>query len=381
RLAIGKIFNGKVRAKDSLARIDEQNNVKPLKVTKLQTYQGLEVKEADFAEPGDIILISGLEEVSIGDTICSAENPKPLKRIYVDEPTVGMTFSANNSPFSGREGDIVQSQKIRDRLLKEILYNVSLQVEAPKNSDTFIVKGRGELQLAILIETMRREGFELLVGRPKVLYKEKDGKQLEPIEHVFIDCAESFLGVVTEKISLRKGRMLNMVNHGTGRVRVEYSIPSRGLIGYRNQFLTDTRGTGIMNSYLEGFEEHRGDFPTRTTGSLVADRSGTAVAYGLFNLEPRGRLFILPGDDVYEGMVIGEHSKSQDLNVNPTKGKKLTNMRAAGKDENVQLTPIQPLSLENAIDFIRDDELVEVTPKSIRIRKIKLKAGDRRERL
>ncbi|MEZ4754988.1 MAG: translational GTPase TypA [Bdellovibrionota bacterium] len=381
RLAIGKVYNGKVKSKDSLVRIDSSEKAKPLKVTKLQAYRGLEVIEVESAEPGDIILVSGLEEVSIGDTICDADDPKALKRIYVDEPTVGMSFTVNSSPFSGRDGKLVQSQKIRERLLKETLYNVSLQVDAPENTDTFLVKGRGELQLAILIETMRREGFELSVGRPQVLYKEEDGKLLEPIEHVFIDCEDSFIGIVTEKLSQRKGRMVNMVNHGTGRIRVEYSIPARGLIGYRNQFLTDTRGTGIMNSYLEGFEEFRGEFPTRSTGSLISDRSGTAIAYGLFNLEPRGRLFVLPGDDVYEGMIIGEHSKSQDLNVNPTKGKKLTNMRASGKDEHVQLTPIQPMSLENAIDFIREDELIEVTPKSIRLRKTRLKAGDRRDRL
>ena len=381
RLAIGKVVNGSVKSKDPLVRIGADGNIAPLKVTKLQAYNGLEVQEVDSAAPGDIILLSGLEEVEIGDTFCDATDPKPLERIYVDEPTVGMSFTVNSSPMSGKEGKIVQGQKIRDRLRKETLYNVGLQVEAAASSDSFLVKGRGEFQLAILIETMRREGFELSVGRPQVLFKEEGGKQLEPIEHVMIDCEESFLGIVSEKLSLRKGRMVNMVNHGTGRVRVEFSIPARGLIGYRTQFLTDTKGSGLMNSYLEGFEEYRGDFPSRTTGSLVSDREGQAVAFALFNLEPRGRLFIVPGDPVYEGMVVGEHSRGQDLNVNPCKAKKLSNMRAAGKDENIQLTPVTPLTLEQAIEFIRDDELIEVTPKSIRLRKTALKAGDRKERL
>ncbi len=381
RLAIGKIFHGEVKGRDSLCRIGENGVPKPLKVTKLQAYHGLEVQEVESASPGDIILISGLEEVEIGDTICSVDDPVALERIYVDEPTVGMLFTVNSSPYSGREGKIVQGQKIRERLHKETLFNVGLQVQDVAGSDSFIVKGRGELQLAILIETMRREGFELSVGRPEVLYKEEDGVRKEPIEHVFIDCEEVYLGVVTEKLSLRKGRMVNMVNHGTGRVRVEFSIPSRGLIGYRSQFLTDTRGTGLMNSYLEGFEKYRGDFPSRTTGSLVADRMGDAVAYGLFNLEPRGRLFIVPGDPVYEGLIIGEHSRDRDLNVNPCKTKKLTNVRASGKDENVQLTPITKPTLEEAIEFIREDEMIEVTPESIRIRKTHLKAEDRRDRL
>lgn len=381
RLAIGKVFNGRAESRQALVRIGTQDKRYPLKVTKLQAYQGIEVTPVETAEPGDIILLSGLDEVEIGDTICDALDPHPLKRIYVDQPTVGMRFTVNSSPLSGREGKIVQGQKIRERLQKEILYNVSLQVEFEQGADSFLVKGRGELQLAILIETMRREGFELSVGRPQVLMKEEDGKQLEPIEHVLIDCEEAFLGIVTEKLALRKGRMTNMVNHGSGRVRVEFSIPSRGLIGYRSQFLTDTRGTGIMNSSLSGFEEYRGDFPSRTTGSMVSDREGEAVAYGLFHLEPRGRLLVVPGDPVYEGLIIGECSRHQDLNVNPCKTKKLTNMRAAGKDENIQLTPISPMTLERAMEFIREDELIEVTPKSIRLRKAKLKANDRRDRL
>ena len=381
RLAIGRVFNGVVKSRDSLVRVDAEGNAKPLNVTKLQVYEGLEVAPVDEVQAGDIVILSGLEEVEIGDTICSADAPEALKRIYVDEPTVGMEFTVNTSPLSGREGKIVQGQKIGERLYKETLFNVGLQVEKSDDSDTYIVKGRGELQLAVLIETMRREGFELTVGRPKVIMKQEDGKTLEPIETVSVDCEEPFVGAVTEKISLRKGKMTSMINHGSGRVRMEFSVPSRGLIGYRSQFLTDTKGSGLMSSYLDGFEEYRGEFPTRTTGSLVADRDGDAVAFALFNLESRGKLFVTPGEPMYEGRIIGESPKPRDLNVNPCKGKKLTNMRASGKDENVQLTPIVPMSLEEAIEFIRDDELIEVTPESIRIRKAKLKANDRKDRL
>jgi len=322
-------------------------------------------------------VLSGIDEVKIGDTICTKDSPKPLKRIRVDEPTVSMKFTINNSPFSGKEGRFVQSSKIRERLLKETLRNVAIRTEETEDKESFVVKGRGEFQMAILIETMRREGFELCVGRPEVIYKFKDGKRFEPIEHLFVDCHENFLGIVTEKLSVRRGKMTNLVNKGTGRVRIEFSVPSRGLIGYRDEFLTDTKGTGILNSYFSGYEEYRGDFPARFTGSLVSDRQGTAVAYALFNLEPRGRLFIAPNDPVYEGMIMGEHNRDSDINVNPCKEKKLSNMRAAGKDENVILTPVAPMTLERAIHFIREDELVEVTPKSIRLRKTILSAQER----
>lgn len=342
----------------------------PLKVSKLQVYEGLKINEISSAEPGDIIILAGIEDVHIGDTICTKEKPKPLKRIAVDEPTISMLFTINTSPLSGREGKLVQGNKIRERLVKETMRNVALQVEDEPDGDSFIVKGRGEFQMAILIETMRREGYELSVGRPKVIYKKENGILLEPIEHLFIDCDENFIGIVTEKLSKRKGRMINLVNHGTGRVRVEFGIPSRGLIGYRSEFLTDTKGTGIMNSYLEGYEEYRGDFPSRVTGSLVSDRAGEAVSYALYNLEPRGTMFIKPGDPVYEGMIVGEHNRGQDLNVNPCKMKKLTNMRAAGKDDGTVLTPVIPLTLEKAIEFIKEDEQVEVTPLSIRLRKL-----------
>ncbi len=377
RLAIGKVANGRARKNEELARINEEGKVVPLKVTKLQVYDGVNFSEVDEVEPGDIVILSGIEEVHIGDTITTRENPVPLKRIAVDEPTIAMLFSINTSPLSGKEGKIVQSNKIRERLHKETLSNVALKFEESGDGDSFIVKGRGEFQMVILIETMRREGFELSVGRPKVINRTVDGKLHEPIEHLFIDCDENFVGIVSEKLSKRKGRMINLVNHGTGRVRLEFSIPSRSLIGYRNEFLTDTRGTGIMNSYLQGYEEFRGEFPTRLTGSLVSDRQGDALSYALYNLEPRGILFVTPNEPVYEGMIVGEHNRDNDLDVNPCKGKKLTNMRASGKDDAIMLTPVTPMTLERAIDFIKDDELVEVTPLSIRLRKTILSSQKR----
>ncbi len=369
RLAIGKVFNGTTESNEKLVCIGENNLEKQLKITKIQIYEGLGFAEINRVQTGEIIVLSGIDNVTIGDTICQKDHPKALSRITVDEPTVAMRFSTNNSPFSGREGKYVQSSRIRERLLKETLTNVSLRVEETDNADTLIVKGRGEFQMAILIETMRRENFELCVGRPEVIYKKENGKKLEPIEQLYVDCGEEFVGVITEKISLRKGKMMNLVNHGTGRVRIEFSVPSRALIGYRDEFLTDTKGTGIMNSLVAGYEEYRGEFPSRHTGSLVADRTGVAVPYALFNLEPRGQLCITSGVDVYEGMIIGEHNKDGDLNVNASKEKKLSNVRASGKDEAVVLSPIRPMTLESAINFIRDDELVEVTPKSIRLRK------------
>ena len=378
RLAIGRVVNGTVQKNDSLVCLAEDEIPRPLKVSNLQVYDGIHVKDVDLVEPGDILTLSGIENVQIGDTICTADNPKALKRFTADEPTVSMKFMINSSPFAGQDGQYVQSRKILERLQKETLHNVALRVEPGETSDSFLVKGRGEFQMAILIETMRREGFELSVGRPKVIMKEKDGVKLEPIEHLFVDIDDEFTGIVTEKISNRLGRMINMVNHGTGRVRLEFSIPSRGLIGYRSEFLTDTKGTGLMNSYVQEYEPYRGDIRSRTAGSLVSDRKGTSVAYGLFHLEPRGVLFIDAGVPVYEGMVIGEHNRKQDLNVNPCKTKKLTNMRAAGKDEHILLSTIIPMTLEWAIEFIRDDEQVEVTPKNIRIRKNILSAMNRK---
>ncbi len=378
RLAIGRIMNGSVQCNDNLVCIDRFRGVNKLRVSKLQMYEGISLKDVEKGDPGDIIILSGIEDVTIGDTICNQNSPEALDRITVDEPTVSMKFGINTSPFSGKEGKIVQSSKIRERLLRETLSNVAIKVEDAEDGDGFLVKGRGEFQLAIIIETMRREGFELSIGRPHVVCKEENGKTIEPIEHLFIDCDEPYLGAVTEKMARRKGRMVNLVNHNTGRVRVEFLIPMRGLIGYRNEFMTDTRGTGIINSYLEGYEEYHGDIRTRRTGSLVSDRQGAAIAYALYNLEPRGTLFVLPTVPVYEGMIVGEHNRNNDLNVNPCKGKKLTNMRASGKDDSVLLTPITPMTLEHAIDFIKEDEMVEVTPKSIRLRKSTLPANQRK---
>ena len=378
RLAIGKVMNGSARSKENLICIGEDGIHRPLSISKLQVYDGPALKETDSAEPGDIVVLSGIDKVHIGDTICTREFPKTLKRISVDEPTVSIRFTANNSPFSGKEGRYVQSSKIWERLKKESLMNVSINVEQGEDGEGFLIKGRGEFQMVILIETMRREGFELCVGRPEVIYRQENGNKLEPVEHLSVECEESFAGIVTERLSRRKGKMLTYVNHEHRRVRLEFSLPSRALIGYRDEFLTDTKGTGMLNSYFTGYEEYRGDFMNRFSGSLLADRGGVGVAYALFNLEPRGQLFIVPGDPVYEGMIIGEHNREDDLNVNPCKTKKLTNMRAAGKDDAVTLTPVLPMTLERAIQFIREDEMVEVTPASIRLRKSILSAQRRK---
>jgi GTP-binding protein len=377
RLAIGKVVNGQVRHRDRLVCLGRNRAQRPLKISQLQVYDGLGLKEVETAEPGDIIVLSGIENVEIGDTICTRELPRALKRIRVDEPTVAMRFTINNSPLAGREGRYVQSSRIRERLHRETLRNVAIQVEDTDNREVFLVKGRGEFQMAILIETMRREGFELSVGRPEVIFKYHDGAKREPMEKLFIDCDENFLGIVTEKLAARRGQMTSMTNHGSGRVRMVFSIPSRALIGYRDEFLTDTKGTGIMSAYFAGYDTYRGDFSSRYTGSIVSDRQGTAVSYALFNLEPRGLLFIKPGDPVYEGLIFGEHNRATDINANPCKEKKLTNMRAAGRDENVILSPVKPITLERALHFIREDEMVEVTPRSIRLRKAVLSASER----
>ena len=369
RLAIGKIFNGAARSRDSLVCIGEGGETHDLKVSKLQTYDGISLKDASRVNAGDIVVLAGIENVKIGDTICNSEAPRALPRISVDKPTVSMKFVINDSPLGGTEGKYVQLSRIRERLLKETLLNVAIQVEEKGKQDSILVKGRGEFQLAILVETMRREGFEFSVGRPEVIFRYENDRKTEPIERLMVDCEEQFMGLVTEKLSMRKGRMTNLVNNGMGRVHIEFSIPTRSLIGYRDEFLTDTRGTGIMNSLFDGYEPFRGDCPSRFTGSIISDRSGHAVPYALFNLEPRGRLFITPGEAVYEGMIIGEHNRSQDIDVNATKEKKLTNMRASGKDDNVLLSPIKPMTLEQTISFIREDELVEVTPLSVRMRK------------
>ena len=372
RLAVGRVAGGVAESRHRLICIDDEGVPHPLKLTRLQVYEGMDITPVTSVGAGEIAILSGIEDVTIGDTICNENAPSALPRITVDPPTVSMLFTINDGPLVGKEGRWVQSAKIRERLEKETLLNVAIQVETTGDRDSVLVKGRGEFQLAILIETMRREGFEFCVGRPEVILRHENGVTMEPIERLFVDCDETFMGVVTEKLSLRKGKMMNLTNNGTGRVRIEFSIPSRALIGYRDEFLTDTRGTGIMNSYFVGYEPYRGDFPSRFTGSIVSDRSGQAVPYALYNLEPRGRLFIQPGQPVYEGMVVGEHNRENDINVNPTKEKKLTNIRASGKDDNVILAPIRPMTLEQAINFIREDERVEITPKSIRLRKVTL---------
>ena len=379
RLAVGPVVEGEAKKNDRLVRIDKDGKVITLTVVKLQEYRGIEFRDVEVAQAGDIIILAGADEMDIGDTIATQAAPIGLPRVHVDEPTIAMRFTTNTSPYTGQDGKFVQSQRIKERLFKEAKYNVALKVEETADADTFVVKGRGEFQMAILIEQMRREGFELSVGRPEVILKNVDGKMVEPYEHLVIDADEASIGVITEKCARRRGRMTNMANHGTGRVRMEFLIPSRGLIGYRTEFLTDTRGTGIMSSYLDGYREFGGEFESRVNGSIVCDRQGEANAYGLFNLESRGKMFVRPGDLVYEGMVVGEHCRDNDLDVNPTKAKKLTNIRAAGRDENIILSPVTPMTLEQAIEFIRSDELVEITPKAIRVRKAVLSRGGRRD--
>ncbi len=366
RLAVGKVINGTATTNDILICIKE-DRTETLRVTRLQSYDGPVFKDCTNVESGDIIVLSGVNDVSIGDTICTKDEPKALPRIKVDDPTVSMLFSKNISPLAGKEGKAVTSAKIWERLQKEALKNVSIKIE--KNpDDTFTVKGRGEFQMAIIIEEMRREGFELCVGRPHIIFKTDDkGNKTEPIEILQIDCPEEYSGTVMEKLGKRKAIMSDITYTAGNRVKIRFEIPARGLIGYRDEFLTDTRGFGIMNSYIKGYEPYKGDFPDRFSGSLISDRAGNAVAYGLWELEDRGRFFIVPGDPVYEGQVVGERNKEGDLLLNPTRTKKLTNLRASGKDEAVTLTPVVKPSLEQAIQFIKDDELVEVTPESIRM--------------
>ena len=377
RLAIGRVFNGTLHLGDEVAIAKLDGTFQKTKITKLYSFEGLKRVDETVGRPGDILAIAGVEGITIGETVTSVENPSPLPPIHIDEPTIAMTFSINTSPFAGREGQFVTSRNLRDRLDKELLTNVSLKVEEAGGPDAFKVMGRGELQLAILIEMMRREGYELSVGKPEILTKRIDGQLSEPLELLVIDCPEEFIGVVIEKLGRRKGKMGKMVNHGSGRVRLEFQVPSRGLIGLRSEMLTDTKGTAIMNSLFEGYIEWQGDIPSRPSGSLVADRSGTTTGYALFNLQERGDMFVAPGTEIYEGMIVGENARDADLNVNIVKEKKLTNMRASSADEAIRLVPPRLLNLEQAIEFIREDELVEVTPKSIRLRKKVLKANQR----
>ncbi|MDE3164954.1 MAG: translational GTPase TypA [Acidobacteriota bacterium] len=376
RLGIGRVFNGTLRYGDTVAIAKRDGSMHTTKITKLYSFEGLKRVDETIGRPGDILAVAGVEGITIGETVTSAETPNPLPRIQIDEPTIAMTFTINTSPFAGKEGQWVTSRNLRDRLDKELLTNVSIRVEE-LGPDTFKVMGRGELQLAILIEMMRREGYELAVGKPEILTRKVNGTLEEPLELLVIDCPESFLGVVIEKLGGRKGKMSRMVNHGSGRVRLEFHVPSRGLIGLRSEILTDTRGTAIMNSLFYGYIDWQGDIPTRPTGSLVADRSGKATGYAIFNLQERGEIFVTPGAEIYEGMVVGENARENDLDVNIVKEKKLTNMRASTADEAIRLVPPRILNLEQAIEFIREDEYVEVTPASIRLRKKILKANQR----
>jgi GTP-binding protein len=377
RLAIGRVFAGVLKYGDEVAIAKLDGTLHKTRITKLYSFEGLKRVDETIGQPGDILAIAGVEGITIGETITSAEDPKPLPNVQIDEPTISMVFTINTSPFAGREGQYVTSRNLRDRLDKELLTNVSIRVEEAGGPDAFKVMGRGELQLAILIEMMRREGFELMVGKPEILTKTVAGKLLEPIELLVIDCPEAFVGVVIEKLGGRKGKMAKMVNHGSGRVRLEFQVPSRGLIGLRSEMMTDTKGTAIMNSLFHGYIDWQGEIPTRPTGALVADRPGKTTGHAIFNLQERGEMFVTPGIEVYEGMIIGENARDADLNVNIVKEKKLTNMRASTADEAIRLVPPRILNLEQAIEFIRDDEFVEVTPQSIRLRKKTLKANQR----
>jgi GTP-binding protein len=369
RIAIGRIFNGTVALGAPITVLKLGGTVEQTKVTKLFAFDGLKRVEIDSAAAGDIVCLAGIDDITIGETIADPEHPVAITPIAVDEPTVSMIFGVNTSPLAGREGQYVTSRNLRDRLERELLGNVSIRVEDTDSPEQMKVVGRGELQLSILIEMMRREGYELQVSRPDIVTKDKGGIKVEPVEELVIDVPEDYQGVVIAQVGTRRGVMTRMVNHGSGRVRLEFRIPARGLIGFRSQFLTDTKGTGIMNHLFAGWEPWHGVIPSRTTGALVADRVGAATAYALFNLQERGEIFVDPGTTVYEGMVIGENARPSDMDVNATKEKKQTNMRASTADEAIRLIPPRRLSLEQAIEFINDDELVEVTPKSIRLRK------------
>ena len=376
RLAIGRIFAGTLKHGDDVAICKLDGSLQKMRITKLYSFEGLKRVDETMGRPGDIMAIAGFEGITIGETVTSAETPTALPVIQIDEPTIGMTFTINTSPFVGREGQYVTSRNLKERLDKELLTNVSIRVEQ-QSPDAFQVMGRGELQLAIIIEMMRREGFELMVGKPTILTRTIDGVLQEPQELLVMDCPESFIGVVMDKLGSRKGKMTKMVNHGSGRVRLEFEIPSRGLIGLRSEILTDTRGTAIMNSLFKGYIEWQGEIPTRPTGSLVSDRAGKATGNAIFNIQERGEIFISPGTEVYEGMIVGENARQNDLDVNIVKEKKLTNMRASSADEAIRLVPPRLLNLEQAIEFVREDEMVEVTPVAIRLRKKVLKANQR----
>jgi len=369
RIAIGRIFSGKIAVGDIVSVCKLDGSIEKTRITKLFTFDGLKQQPVSEARAGEIIALAGIEGIYIGETVADAEDPVPLPTIQVDEPTISMIFHANTSPMSGRDGKYVTSRHLRARLDKETLGNVAIRVAETDVMDSFKVSGRGELQLAILIEMMRREDYEMQVSKPEVITRTIDGAIMEPIEQVVIDCPANFVGVVTEALGRRKGRMMKMVDHGAGRVRMDFEVPSRGLIGFRSEFLTDTKGTGLFNSMFLRWGPWSGEIANRLTGALVADRAGMATSYALYNLQERGELFVRPGTEVYQGMIIGENARTVDLDVNVTKEKKLTNMRASTADEAIRLVPFRDLSLEQALEFINEDELVEVTPKSIRLRK------------
>lgn len=377
RLAIGRIFSGEIKIGDQIAVVKPDRSIQKTRVSQLYAFEGLKREPVERAGFGEIVALAGIENINIGDTITTYDNPQPLPSIAVDEPTIAMIFGVNNSPFAGKDGKYVTSRQVKERLDKEILGNVAIRVEETESPDQFKVSGRGELQLAILIEMMRREGYELQVSKPEAITRKVEGKTLEPIEAVVVDCPDEFIGVITEALGRRKGQMTKMINHGTGRVRLEFETPSRGLIGFRNEFLTETKGTGLLNTMFLRWGEWQGPMRGRATGSLVADRMGETTTYALFNLQERGTLFVRSGTRVYEGMIIGENARAVDLDVNAVKEKKLTNMRASTADEALRLVPPKELSLEQALEFIADDELVEVTPQSIRLRKRVLAANMR----
>jgi GTP-binding protein len=380
RLAIARVFNGTLHNGDEVNISRRDGSLLKTKITKLFSFNGLKRTDTEVTQVGDIVAIAGVTGITIGETITSLENPAPLPLIVIDEPTIAMQFSVNNSPMAGREGQFVTSRNLRERLDKELLTNVSIRVEETGSPDSFKVLGRGELQLAILIEMMRREGFELMVGRPEIVTKTVDGKVLEPVEHLTIDVPDNFVGTVIERLGPRRGEMVKMHNHGYGRVRLEFRVPSRGLIGLRSEMLTETRGTIVMNALFDGYMPYQGEIPQRPSGALISDRNGATTAYALNGLQDRGVLFLTAGVEVYEGMVIGEHSRDNDLDVNVVREKKLTNMRASSADDAIRLVPFKPMNLEQAIEFIAEDELVEVTPKSLRLRKKILQANRRPRR-
>lgn len=370
KIAVGRIERGTIKNGQNIVLCGGHNNTnKNAKISKLYTYSGLKKVEIAEASMGDIVAFAGIADVNIGDTVCDPECVEPLPFVNIDEPTLSMTIGVNNGPFAGKEGEFVTSRHIRDRLFKETQTNLSLRVEETDSADTFKVSGRGELHLSVLIENMRRQGFEMIVSRPNVIYKEIDGVMCEPVEHLVIDVPEEHMGVVMEKLGLRKAEMINMAPGNQGYTRLEFRIPSRGLIGYRSEFLTDTKGTGIMNHLFDGYQPSKGEINSRLRGVLVAFESGEAVTYGLYNAEERGELFITPGTQVYEGMIVGVNAKNEDVVVNVCKKKHVTNMRASGSDEALRLSPPRQLTLEQALEFIADDELVEVTPQNIRLRK------------